>query len=98
MSNPKKTHELIRQNEQIVKKSQKHDANLQKNSTLYFQVGLIICLFMVYGLFEMKFESEIPKESSFNFYYNYDLECPCKYRYSRLLRTSLTAIIIGKYE
>ena len=67
MSNPKKTHELIRQNEQIVKKSQKHDANLQKNSTLYFQVGLIICLFMVYGLFEMKFESEIPKESSFNF-------------------------------
>ncbi|WP_405293812.1 energy transducer TonB [Algibacter sp. Ld11] len=67
MSNPKKTHELIRQNEQIVKKSQKHDANLQKNSTLYFQVGLIVCLFMVYGLFEMKFESEIPKESGFVF-------------------------------
>ncbi|MDN3664609.1 energy transducer TonB [Algibacter miyuki] len=59
MSNPKKTHELIRQNEQLVKKSQKHDANLQKNSTLYFQVGLIVCLFMVYGLLEMKFATEL---------------------------------------
>ena len=39
---PKKTHELIRQNEQTVKKSQKHDANLQKNSTFYFQIGLIV--------------------------------------------------------
>ena len=53
MRNPKETHELIRQNEQIVKKPQKHDANLQKNSTIYFQIGLILCLFMVYGLFEM---------------------------------------------
>lgn len=67
MSNPKKTHELIRQNEQIVKKSQKHDANLQKNSTLYFQIGLIVCLFMVYGLFEMKFETQIPTDSGFAF-------------------------------
>lgn len=60
MSNSKKTHELIRQNEQIVKKSQKHDANLQKNSTLYFQVGLIVCLLAVFGLFEMTFETTIP--------------------------------------
>jgi len=59
---PKKTHELIRQNEQIVKKSQKHDANLQKNSTLYFQIGLIVCLLGAYGLFEMKFETYIPPE------------------------------------
>jgi protein TonB len=57
MSNPKKTHELIRQNEQVVKKSQKHDANLQKNSTIYFQIGLIVCLLAVYGLFEMTFET-----------------------------------------
>jgi len=63
MRNPKETHELIRQNEQIVKKPQKHDANLQKNSTIYFQIGLILCLFMVYGLFEMKFETELPKET-----------------------------------
>ena len=58
---PKKNHELIRQNEKTVKKSQKHDANLQKNSTLYFQVGLIVVLLAVYGLFEMKFETHIPK-------------------------------------
>lgn len=61
MSNPKKTHELIRQNEQIVEKSQKHDANLQKNSTIYFQIGLIVCLLAVYRLFEMNFQTTIPK-------------------------------------
>jgi periplasmic protein TonB len=61
MSIPKKTHEPILQNEEIVKKSQKHDANLQKNSTLYFQIGLIVCLLAAYGLLEMKFEKEIPK-------------------------------------
>tara|TARA_R110002049_G_scaffold17238_3_gene67402 strand:- start:2613 stop:3386 length:774 start_codon:yes stop_codon:yes gene_type:complete len=60
MNDPKKTHELIRQNEQIVKKSQKQDANLQKNTILYFQVGLIVCLLSVFGLFEMKFETTIP--------------------------------------
>ncbi len=60
MSIPKKTHELIRQNERIVRKSQKHDANLQKNSTLYFQIGLIVCLLAAYGLLEMKFEINIP--------------------------------------
>lgn len=62
MSNSKKTHELIRENEQIVKKSQKHDANLRKNSTIYFQVGLIVCLLFVYGLLEMKFQSPIPED------------------------------------
>ncbi len=62
MSNPKKTHELTRQSEQLVKKTQKHDANLQKNSTLYFQVGLIVCLLTAYGLLEMKFETAIQKE------------------------------------
>lgn len=56
---PKKTHKLIRQNEQTVKKPQKHDANLQKNSTLYFQIGLIVCLLAAYGLLEMKFETTI---------------------------------------
>lgn len=60
MSNQKKTHELIRQNEQIVKKSQKHEANLQKNSTLYFQIGLIVCLLAAFGLLEMNFETTIP--------------------------------------
>ncbi|WP_308993086.1 energy transducer TonB [Mariniflexile litorale] len=61
MSNPKKTHESIRQNGQIVKKSQKQDVNLRKNSSLYFQIGLIVCLLAAYGLLEMKFETTIPK-------------------------------------
>ncbi|TDU43789.1 protein TonB [Gelidibacter sediminis] len=39
-------------------KSRKHDANLQKNFTLYFQVGLILCLLVTYSLFEMKFENK----------------------------------------
>ena len=60
MRNQKNSHELIRQNEQIVKKSQKHEANLQKNSTLYFQIGLIVCLLAAFGLLEMKFETSIP--------------------------------------
>ena len=51
----KKNHELIRQNEKNVKSSQKHDVNLQKNSTLYFQIGLIMCLLAAYGVIEMKF-------------------------------------------
>ena len=61
MSNLKKTHETIRQNGEIVKKSQKHETNLQKNSTLYFQIGLIVCLLAAYGLLEMKFETTITK-------------------------------------
>jgi protein TonB len=61
MSNSKKTHEPIRQNGEIVKKSQKHDANLRKNSNLYFQIGLIVCLLAAYGLLEMKFEKTIPQ-------------------------------------
>ncbi len=59
MRNRKDSHSVIRQNDKTVKKSQKHDANLQKNSTLYFQVGLIVCLLMAYGLIEMKFETKI---------------------------------------
>ena len=57
MNFSKKIHELVDQNEQIVKKPQKHDANLQKNSTLYFQVGLILTLIVTYGLFEMQFQT-----------------------------------------
>lgn len=63
MKNSKQSHELIRQNEQTVKQSQKHDANLQKNSILYFQVGLIVCLLAAFGLLEMQFETKIPSYS-----------------------------------
>lgn len=41
-----------------VRKSQKHEVNLQKNSTLYFQIGLILCLLGTFALFEMEFESK----------------------------------------
>jgi len=58
MRNQMKSHELTRQSEENVKKSQKHDVNLQKNSTLYFQVGLIVCLLFTYGLLEMEFASK----------------------------------------
>lgn len=56
-----KNQDLIRENEIVVKKSQKHDANLQKNPVLFFQVGLIVCLLAAYGLLEMKFESKESK-------------------------------------
>ena len=41
-----------------MKTSHKHDANLQKNSTLYFQIGLILCLLGTYALFEMEFQDK----------------------------------------
>ncbi len=59
MKNQKKTRELIRQNEQSARKSQKHDANLQKNSTLYFQIGLILCLLGALSLLEMQVETSV---------------------------------------
>ncbi len=40
-----------------VRKSHKHEVNLQKNSTLYFQIGLILCLLGTFALFEMEFSS-----------------------------------------
>ena len=55
MNFSKKNHELVRQNEKSVKKSQKHGVNLQKNSTMYFQIGLILCLLATYFLMDMKF-------------------------------------------
>ncbi|WP_290697152.1 energy transducer TonB [Lacinutrix sp.] len=57
MNNSKKSHDFVRQNEKNVQKSQKHDANLQKNSTLYFQIGLILCLLASYGALEMSFST-----------------------------------------
>jgi len=58
MKNSKNGFENAGQSINEVKKSQKHDANLQKNSTLYFQIGLILCLFCTYGLFEMQFQGK----------------------------------------
>ncbi len=61
MKNSKRTHDPIQQNKGNVKPSLKHDANLQKNATLYFQIGLIVCLLAAFGLLEMQFEHNIPK-------------------------------------
>lgn len=58
MKHLKKSQYIADQSNVIVKKSQKHDVNLQKNSTLYFQVGLIVCLLAVFLLLEMEFESK----------------------------------------
>lgn len=55
MNNSKKSQKIVLQNDKNLQKSQKHDVNLQKNSTLYFQVGLILCLLASYGALEMSF-------------------------------------------
>ncbi len=59
MKNSKKDFGIAGQSTTEAKKSQKHDANLQKNSTLYFQIGLILCLLGTYALFEMQFQKTI---------------------------------------
>ncbi|WP_299222796.1 energy transducer TonB [uncultured Psychroserpens sp.] len=61
MKNFKKSHDIAGQSNIKVQKSQKHDANLQKNSTLYFQIGLILCLLATYAIFEMEFKSTVFK-------------------------------------
>ncbi|WP_179334339.1 energy transducer TonB [Winogradskyella costae] len=59
MKNSKKDFGVAGQSATEVKKSQKHDANLQKNSSLYFQIGLILCLLGTYALFEMQFQEKV---------------------------------------
>ncbi|MEH6537140.1 MAG: energy transducer TonB [Psychroserpens sp.] len=58
MKDLNKSHDIAGQSNKEVQKSHKHDANLQKNSSLYFQIGLILCLLGTYGIFEMKFETK----------------------------------------
>lgn len=41
--------------------SKKKDVNLQSNSSLYFQIGLILCLLASYGLFEMNFQTRLTR-------------------------------------
>ena len=58
MKNSKKDFGIAGQSTTEAKKPHKHDANLQKNSTLYFQIGLILCLLGTYSLFEMQFQEK----------------------------------------
>lgn len=57
MKNQIKNNKSAGQSAVDVRKPQKHDANLQKNSTLYFQIGLILCLLGTFALFEMQFKA-----------------------------------------
>jgi len=58
MKDFKKSHDIAGQSNKV-QKTHKHDVNLQKNSSLYFQIGLILCLLGAYGIFEMKFEDKL---------------------------------------
>lgn len=55
---------VVRQNDQTAQKSQKHDVNLRKNSTLYFQIGLIMCLLASYTALEMTFATTVESYAS----------------------------------
>lgn len=66
MKKQNKRYDIIRQNDETVTRSQKHEVNLQKNSTLYFQIGLIVCLLMTFGLLEMRFETKTPETITLN--------------------------------
>jgi protein TonB len=57
MKNLLKNKVLIHQKERNSEKSQKHDVNLKSNSTIFFQVGIIICLLVTFALFEMSFKT-----------------------------------------
>lgn len=63
MKDLKKSHDIAGQSN-VVQKSRKHDVNLQKNSSLYFQVGLILSLLATYAIFEMKFEDKIHDQAT----------------------------------
>lgn len=67
MENLKKSKDVFGQTRNRHVKPQKHDANLKKNSGLYFQVGLILCLLFSYALFEMRFEENNLNLSGVNY-------------------------------
>ncbi|MEZ4803323.1 MAG: energy transducer TonB [Gelidibacter sp.] len=46
-------------NSEISEISKKQSVNLQSNSSLYFQIGLILCLLATYGLLEMNFKYQL---------------------------------------
>lgn len=64
LDNSNKNATLSTERSEIAKKN---DVKLAKNSSLYFQIGLILCLLATYGLFEMNFKKSfifIPVEES----------------------------------
>ena len=59
MKNLHNSKEKLESDFKMSESDKKHDVNLKSNSTLYFQIGLILCLLATYGLFEMKFQKLI---------------------------------------
>lgn len=59
MKNLKKDADMVNKVDEIRETFNKHDVNLKSNSSLYFQIGLILCLLATYALFEMRFEKTI---------------------------------------
>ena len=59
MKNKSQGNSRTGQGKAAARTSHKHDVNVQKNSVLYFQIGLILCLLGTFGLFEMRFESKV---------------------------------------
>ena len=55
MNSINKNHKNYKKESKSLRKAQRHGENLQKNSTMYFQVGLIISLLATYFLMDMKF-------------------------------------------
>ena len=58
MKNKSQSNSYAGQSKAAARTSLKHDVNVQKNSVLYFQIGLILCLLGTFGLFEMRFETK----------------------------------------
>lgn len=46
------------QKRELSMREKKHQANLRKNGGLHFQIGLIVTLFVVFGVFQLKFEKK----------------------------------------
>ncbi|GGG33986.1 energy transducer TonB [Bizionia arctica] len=57
MKNLHRRNEFAQEKEPNVTKSLKHEVSLKSNSTLFFQVGIILCLLLTYALFEMTFKT-----------------------------------------
>lgn len=57
MTHSKNNLDIPKKDNSKLSKSQKHEVNLKTNSTIYFQVGLIVCLLISYALFETSFQT-----------------------------------------
>lgn len=83
----KKKSDLKDFGQENVTKSQKHDANVQKNTALYFQIGLIMCLLAAYGALEMRFE-----ESDFKIPTTAKVEVDKDYMFAPTFRVEANAV------